>query len=154
MKIKRFALCLTAATLVSAGSTVVQAEDTMYMPSLSYRTGAFAGGGTPFADGYADYFNMLNERDGGINGVKIVVDECETAYNTQKGVECYEATKGPAIHWYHLSTNTQSSCGSDPRVFYGLWFVGRCYWRDISVDVCLSDNLLESTFLYLDVHQR
>ena len=70
---------------------VAQAEDTMYMPSMTYRTGRFAGGGTPFADGYADYFNMLNERDGGINGVKILVDECETAYNTQKGVECYEA---------------------------------------------------------------
>lgn len=73
---------------------VVQAQDSMYMPSMTYRTGPFAGGGTPFADGYADYFNMLNERDGGINGVKIVVDECETAYNTQKGVECYESTKG------------------------------------------------------------
>ena len=72
----------------------VQAEDSLYMPSMTYRTGPYAGGGTPFADGYADYFNMLNARDGGINGVKIVVEECETAYNTQKGVECYEATKG------------------------------------------------------------
>jgi branched-chain amino acid transport system substrate-binding protein len=77
----------------------------MYMPSMSYRTGPFAGGGTPFADGYADYFNMLNERDGGINGVKIVVEECETAYNTQKGVECYEATKGNgALAYSPLST--------------------------------------------------
>ncbi|MBX2879069.1 MAG: ABC transporter substrate-binding protein, partial [Granulosicoccus sp.] len=75
------------------------------MPSLSYRTGPFAGGGTPFADGYADYFNMLNERDGGINGVKIVVEECETAYNAQKGVECYEATKGNgALAYSPLST--------------------------------------------------
>lgn len=84
---------------------VAQAEDTMYMPSMTYRTGPFAGGGTPFADGYADYFNMLNERDGGINGVKIVVDECETAYNSQKGVECYEATKGNgALAYSPLST--------------------------------------------------
>jgi len=105
MNIKRLALCLTAATVVTAASTGVKAEDTMYMPSLSYRTGPFAGGGTPFADGYADYFNMLNERDGGINGVKIVVDECETAYNTQKGVECYEATKGNgALAYSPLST--------------------------------------------------
>ncbi len=84
---------------------VVQAEDTMYLPSLSYRTGPFAGGGTPFADGYADYLNMLNERDGGIGGVKIVVEECETAYNTQKGIECYEATKGNgALAYSPLST--------------------------------------------------
>ena len=25
--------------------------------------------GIPFADGYADYFHLLNERDGGIGGV-------------------------------------------------------------------------------------
>jgi branched-chain amino acid transport system substrate-binding protein len=84
---------------------VAQAQDTMYMPSMTYRTGPFAGGGTPFADGYADYFNMLNERDGGINGVKIMVEECETAYNTQKGVECYESTKGnKALAYSPLST--------------------------------------------------
>lgn len=99
---------LTLAAGVLAASSwlpVAQAQDSMYMPSMTYRTGPFAGGGTPFADGYADYFNMLNERDGGINGVKIMVDECETAYNTQKGVECYESTKGnKALAYSPLST--------------------------------------------------
>jgi len=103
----------TAAVLSLAGGLlaascwlpVAQAEESMYMPSMTYRTGPFAAGGIPFADGYADYFNMLNERDGGINGVKIVVDECETAYNAQKGVECYEATKGNgALAYSPLST--------------------------------------------------
>jgi branched-chain amino acid transport system substrate-binding protein len=37
---------------------------------------------------------MLNERDGGIGGVKIVIEECETGYDTKKGVECYEQVKG------------------------------------------------------------
>ena len=36
---------------------------------------------------------MLNERDGGIGGVKIVVEECETGYDNKKGVECYESVK-------------------------------------------------------------
>ena len=47
----------------------------------------------------ADYLTMLNERDGGIGGVPLVVEECETGYNTKKGVECYEKVKGknPAI---------------------------------------------------------
>ena len=104
---KRNTLITLAAGVIAASSwiPVAQAQDSMYMPSLTYRTGPFAGGGTPFADGYVDYFNMLNERDGGINGVKIVVDECETAYNTQKGVECYEATKGNgALAYSPLST--------------------------------------------------
>jgi branched-chain amino acid transport system substrate-binding protein len=58
--------------------------------ALSYRTGPYAANGIPFADGYIDYFTLLNERDGGINGEKINIVECETGYNPEKGVECYE----------------------------------------------------------------
>ncbi len=73
--------------------------------SLSYRTGPYAAGGIPFADGYADYFTLLNERDGGIGGVKTRLIECETGYSTEKGVECYEATKGEgALVYQPLST--------------------------------------------------
>ncbi len=73
--------------------------------ALSYRTGPYAANGIPFADGYIDYFTLLNERDGGINGEKINVVECETGYNTEKGVECYEATKGSgALVYQPLST--------------------------------------------------
>lgn len=66
----------------------------LVFPSLSYRTGPYAAGGIPFADGYADYFTMLNARDGGIGGVMTTVPECETGYNTEKGVECYESLRG------------------------------------------------------------
>ncbi len=65
----------------------------LVFPSLSYRTGPYAAGGIPFADGYQDYFTMINGRDGGIGGVMTSVPECETAYNTEKGVECYESLK-------------------------------------------------------------
>jgi branched-chain amino acid transport system substrate-binding protein len=40
-----------------------------------------------------DYLAMLNERDGGIGGVKLIIEECETGYDTKKGVECYEQVK-------------------------------------------------------------
>ncbi len=77
----------------------------LVFPSLSYRTGPYAAGGIPYADGYADYFTLLNERDGGIGGVKTKIIECETGYNTEKGVECYEATKGEGALVYNpLST--------------------------------------------------
>ena len=77
----------------------------LVFPSLSYRTGPYAAGGIPFADGYADYFTLLNERDGGIGGVMTRVLECETGYNTEKGVECYESTKGEGSLVYQpLST--------------------------------------------------
>ena len=69
------------------------AEDSIYVPLFTYRTGPFAGSGTPFADGMHDYLTMLNERDGGIGGVKLMVDECETGYDTKKGLECYNSVK-------------------------------------------------------------
>ena len=30
---------------------------------------------------------MLNQRDGGIGGIKLIIEECETGYDTKKGVE-------------------------------------------------------------------
>ena len=96
---------LSAVMALGATITTVQAEDELFVPMLSYRTGPFAGGGIPFANGFHDYLTMLNERDGGIGGAKVVLEECETAYNAQKGVECYEATKGKGALVYNpLST--------------------------------------------------
>jgi branched-chain amino acid transport system substrate-binding protein len=101
MKMKH--LTVAAALAVTIGATPALAD--LVFPSLSYRTGPYAAGGIPFADGYADYFTLINERDGGINGVKAKVVECETGYNTQKGVECYESTKGEgALLYQPLST--------------------------------------------------
>ncbi|MFG6079612.1 ABC transporter substrate-binding protein [Paracoccus litorisediminis] len=77
----------------------------LVVPNLSYRTGPYGANGTQYADGFNDYFTLLNERDGGIGGEKIQTPECETAYNTEKGVECYEATKGSGALVYNpLST--------------------------------------------------
>ncbi|MEE9314980.1 MAG: ABC transporter substrate-binding protein [Rhizobiaceae bacterium] len=105
MRLKSLILGVAATAIAVTGTiTTAQAEE-LYIPSLSYRTGPYAGGGTPFANGFADYLNMLNARDGGIGGIKIKVEECETGYSAQKGVECYEATKGKGALVYNpLST--------------------------------------------------
>ena len=100
MRLKKLA-AVTAAAITMASPVMAE----LVFPSLSYRTGLFGAGGVPFADGYADYFTLLNERDGGIGGEMTRVPECETAYNTEKGVECYEATKGDgALIYQPLST--------------------------------------------------
>ena len=65
-----------------------------FFPVLVYRTGPYAPNGVPFANGYVDYLQLVNARDGGINGVKISYEECETGYATDRGVECYERLKG------------------------------------------------------------
>ena len=103
MRFKQLALGVAAAAMVAGGiaTTKAMAEDSIYIPLLTYRTGPFAGSGTPVADGLHDYFTMLNERDGGIGGVKLTVEECETGYNAQKGVECYEGTKGKGAVVYN-----------------------------------------------------
>jgi len=94
-----------AAVAVAASLTATPVLADLVFPSLDYRTGPYAANGIPFADGYADYFTLINARDGGIGGVPARVVACETGYNTEKGVECYEATKGEgALVYQPLST--------------------------------------------------
>ena len=81
-----------ASILLGAGAASAQ-EKVQFFPSLTGRTGPVAPNATAFANGYADYMKLVNAR-GGINGVKTLVEECETAYATDRGVECYERLKG------------------------------------------------------------
>ena len=92
MRLKKIALTASmvvaslAATLASTAA-LAQAK-VQFFPSLTGRTGPVAPNATPFANGYADYMKLVNAR-GGINGVMTLVEECETAYATDRGVECY-----------------------------------------------------------------
>ena len=83
-------------TILAALSSIMFAGPALaelVVPWFAYRTGAYAPSGIPLVDGINDYFTMVNERDGGIGGVPVRVLECETGYNTEKSVECYESTK-------------------------------------------------------------
>jgi branched-chain amino acid transport system substrate-binding protein len=86
-------LALAVALGPAVGPTLAQ-DKTVFIPLLVYRTGPYAPSGIPIANGFVDYFTMINERDGGINGVKVAWEECETQYDTKQGVECYERLKG------------------------------------------------------------
>jgi len=97
MKFRNFALGATlavagASALLAATSAHAQAKE-QFFPVLTGRTGPVAPNATPWANGYVDYFKLTNAR-GGINGVMTLVEECETAYATDRGVECYERLKG------------------------------------------------------------
>jgi branched-chain amino acid transport system substrate-binding protein len=105
----RKSLVVAAAALSGAAWAMpAQAQNEQFIPILSYRTGAYAVNGVPYANGVVDYYNLVNERDGGVNGVKLTFEECETGYATDKGVECYERlkAKGPtgAAFFNPLST--------------------------------------------------
>jgi branched-chain amino acid transport system substrate-binding protein len=79
------------------GVTAVAAAGAQFIPSLSLREGAVRAIGIPFPNGSIDYVTLLNERDGGINGVPLVWEECETVWDVPRSVECYERlkTQGP-----------------------------------------------------------
>ncbi|QFU17359.1 ABC transporter substrate-binding protein [Microvirga thermotolerans] len=94
MSFRRVSLGLAIAAMIGGSPLPAAAQDSIYIPLFTYRTGPFAGSGMHIADGMHDYLEMLNQRDGGIGGVKLVIEECETGYDTKKGVECYEAVKG------------------------------------------------------------
>lgn len=93
-KIALAATCAAAALAALTGPAPVQAQGAeQFVPLLVYRTGQFAPLGILWADGKQDYLKLVNARDGGVNGVKLAFEECETAYDAAKGVECYERLK-------------------------------------------------------------
>ena len=94
MHLKHVALGLAVVMAAPAAVTTAQAENGIFVPLFTYRTGPFSGSGIPVANGLHDYLTMLNERDGGIGGERLIIQECEDGYDTKKGVECYNSVKG------------------------------------------------------------
>ena len=95
VNVRRFAACFLAVVLTIGLLTqdlAAQAKE-IFIPLLVYRTGPYASSGTPVANGRIDYYKLINDRDGGINGVKLAWEECEFQYDTNLGVECYERLK-------------------------------------------------------------
>ena len=91
MKLKHTVL-LGAAIAGLLGSAVASADE-QFIGLPSYRVGPYASGGSGLFGGWIDYMQLVNERDGGVNGVKLTWEECETEYNNARGVECYERLK-------------------------------------------------------------
>src|SRR5579885_2243351 len=87
------AAAVSLTVLGAVGATEAARADEQYFPLQSYRVGPYAAGGTGFFGGFIDYMNLVNLRDGGVNGVKLTWSECETEYVVERGVECYERLK-------------------------------------------------------------
>ncbi|MES2888362.1 MAG: ABC transporter substrate-binding protein [Pseudomonadota bacterium] len=89
---KHLRLAAVAATLAIAALPSAHADE-QFFPLQSYRVGPYAAGGTGFFGGFIDYLNLVNLRDGGVNGVKLRWEEGETQYEVERGVEVYERLK-------------------------------------------------------------
>ena len=79
---------ILAAAIVSTPTMAQQPEQ--YFPVASMRVGPYNAMGTGIFGGVIDYLNYVNMKHGGVNGVKLVYEECETEYNAARSVECYQ----------------------------------------------------------------
>lgn len=106
---RRGAWLAVVGCLTSAG---VAAAD-YYVPAPVYRTGLYAAAGTSYYAGVLDYYKLLNLRDGGVSGVKLVWDECETERDLKKGVACYhrlkQSKRGEALYFDPWSPEISSA---------------------------------------------
>ncbi|MEY4207513.1 MAG: hypothetical protein RLZZ20_665 [Pseudomonadota bacterium] len=87
----KFVKSLLLSAVLAATMSMAMATE-QFVPLLSYRVGPYGSNGTSFFGGMIDYMNLVN-MSGGVNGVKLTWEECETEYNPSRGVECYERLK-------------------------------------------------------------
>jgi branched-chain amino acid transport system substrate-binding protein len=73
-------------------TAVAAAAGAQFLPVLSIREGRDRFQEIPYANGLIAYVTLLNERDGGINGVPLVWEECDFV-GVHRGIECYERLK-------------------------------------------------------------
>ena len=90
---RTMALAAIGIAIATAFGAAAEEAKQQYIPLATFRVGAYASSGIPVWAGEIDYFRYINEVEGGINGVKLFWDECETNWEVEKGVECYERVK-------------------------------------------------------------
>lgn len=89
---RQFSVMLTALLWAISICASAQEQSRQFIPVLSYRTGPHGKTGAQMANGYIDYLKLVNAR-GGINGVRLEWEECETAFVTSRTIDCYEQLK-------------------------------------------------------------
>jgi branched-chain amino acid transport system substrate-binding protein len=134
--------------MVTNQAMAAEEKPEQFVGILAYRTGPFAAGGSGWSSGIEDFMALVNMK-GGING-KIMYkwEECETAYNTARGVECYNRfrdrmakvhplstgityaliPKGTEDHIVVISGGYGRADASDGRVFPWVFTVPTSYW--------------------------
>lgn len=108
MNVSRLLLAAAAAVLALAHRPgALAAPDEQFVPVNFTSDGPSARVSAATAAGLIDYLRMVNERDGGVHGVRFTWDKCDNRYDSSRSIECYERAKArtPAAALVHpLST--------------------------------------------------
>ena len=138
-----------ALALAAPAATSALADDSIYVPLFTYRTGPFAGSGTPIADGMHDYLAMLNERDGGIGGVKLVDRRMRDRLRHQEGLGMLRlgqaqepGDRQSLVDRHHVVADPQGVGRQDPDPVDGLRPFGLGQGRRLSLDLQSAGDLL------------
>ena len=112
------------------------------VPPLGYREGLKTLG-ISMTNGFIDYVTLLNERDGGIHGVTLVWEECETVWDATRAVECYERLKAgpmgaavfPLLGSPFVYALLERATHDQIPLLAGRWAHGRLGWAGVSVSL-------------------
>ena len=102
---QRSLLALGVAAAIAVAAPSAQAEE-QYFGIPSSRVGPYSAMGTGYYGGIIDYLNYVNMKHGGVNGVTLTWEECETEYNAARTVECYQRLSPRAIRRWSCSTRS------------------------------------------------
>ena len=95
MKYRQLWQCVLAAGVAMAApmAAAQQFKGEIKHPMMVTRTGPFATASTGVIAGQQDYITLVNMK-GGVEGYKIVWEECEFEYKVPRAIECYDRFKG------------------------------------------------------------
>ena len=151
----KFTLALAAAALgaTAMAEPAMAQQNEQFLPLLVYRTGPYAPNGIPFADGVADYLTLLNERDGGINGVKITIGGMRDRLRHRQGRRVLRAPEGQgpdrrelllaALDRHHLRADREGARRQDPAADDGLRPLREQGRRGVPVELHRGRQLLD-----------
>ena len=94
---KSFHKALLGLAMLGAAATV-QAQNEQFIPMNGYWVGPYAPGGSGIFGGFIDYVNMINAREGGVNGVSMPVARSKRYSGTRR--QPWSATRATARTTY------------------------------------------------------
>ncbi len=84
---------MAAGAFWATAAAAQQYKGEIIHPMMVTRTGPFATAATGVTAGQQDYYALVNSK-GGVEGHKIVWEECEFEYKVPRALECYERHRG------------------------------------------------------------